>query len=74
MYLASREIDKVDTTTSDFEKSKTLKLLFLQKIGDDAHEVYNSKIKYDKSDKLTEVFKFMSDHYAPKRSMITWSG
>ena len=31
LYLTCREIDKIDTTTSDYEKAKTLKPLFLPK-------------------------------------------
>ena len=57
---------------NDHEKAKFLKPLFLLKIGDDAREVYNSKRKDEKSDTLTEVIKFMSDHYAPKRSVFAY--
>ena len=34
--------------------------------------IYNSKRKADRSDKLTEIIKFMSEHYAPKRSVFAY--
>ena len=73
LYLASKELDKIENgSTEDYERSKILKPLFLLKIGEEAREVYNSKRKTDKSDKLTEIIKFMSDHYAPKRSVFAF--
>ena len=72
LYLASKELDKISDTASDYERTKILKPLFLLKIGEEAREVYNSKRKADKSDKLTDVIKFMSDHYAPKRSVFAY--
>ena len=70
LYLASKELDKVVEASGDYELAKILKPLFLLKIGEEAREVYNSKRKADKLDKLTDVIKFMSEHYPSKRSMF----
>ena len=59
-------------STGDYERAKTLKPLFLLKIGEEAREVYNSKCKADKSDKLTDVIEFMSEHYEPIRSVFAY--
>ena len=72
LYLASKELDKIVESSGDYERTKILKPLFLLKIGEEAREVYNSKRNADKSDKLTDVIKFMSEHYAPKRSVFAY--
>ena len=70
LYLASIENEIIDTDTDNYVKSKTLKPLFLLKIGEKAREIYNSKRKADSSDKLTEKLKFMSERYAAKPSVF----
>ena len=72
LFLASREMEEIDNSTTDYKQAKTLKPLFLLKIGDEAREIYNSKRKADKSDKLMDIIAFMSDHYAPKRSVFAY--
>lgn len=67
LYLASQGLDEKE----DGEyKVKTLKPLFLLKMGEEAREVYNGKRKNDSSDKLSEIIRFMTDHYKPKRSSL----
>ncbi|RNA23716.1 hypothetical protein BpHYR1_050241 [Brachionus plicatilis] len=68
LRLQSLELDDIVTTLGDYTNVKTLKPLFIIKIGDEAREVYNSKRKEDKSDKLADIIKFITSHYAPKKS------
>ena len=61
LYLASGENDTIDTEIDDYVKSKTLKPLFLLKIGDEAREIYNSKRTLKRS-----VFAYVSIFYKAK--------
>ena len=71
--MATNEWEEKDAVTeADYKKVKTLKPLFLLKIGSEAREVYNSKAKADISDKLVDIINFMSQHYAPKRSVFAY--
>jgi hypothetical protein len=70
LYLASQSLNEKDNQSE--YKNQTLKPLFLLKIGDEAREIYNGKRKADHTDKLSEIIKFMSEHYKPKRSVFAY--
>ena len=70
LYLAYQ---KLDVKGNDGEYvDLTLKPLFLTKIGEEAREVYNGKCNAEKTDKLTTIINFMSEHYKPKRSIFAY--
>ena len=67
LFLATNELEEKDAGIgADYKTVKTLKPLFLLTIGREAIEVYNSKAKAYRSNKLVDIINFMSQHYAPK--------
>lgn len=62
LYLQSTELDEKEDGKY---KNKTLKPLFLLKMGDEARTIYNGKKKVDGSNTLMEIIAFMTDHYKP---------
>ena len=73
LFSATNEWEDKDAGSgADYKKVKTLKPLFLLKIVSEAREVYNSKAKADRSDKLVDIINFMSQHFAPKQSIFAY--
>ncbi len=69
LYLESRELGEKENGEY---KLRSLKPLFLLKLGDEARQIYNGRKKSDETDTLGEIIAFMSDHYKPKRSVFAY--